>query len=84
MEVIIDSSDVADTPALSEENVSPLEKFKFAKWILLGCALIFFASGYAAIFYPTGVPIFDACKTILPSIVTLVIGYYFGESSRRN
>jgi len=23
--------------------------------------------------------IFDACKTVLPPIATLIIGYYFGE-----
>lgn len=29
-----------------------------------------------------GEDIFDTCKTILPPIATLVLGYYFGQSDR--
>ena len=57
-------------------EVTPRDKLKFAKQILVWIALLFILSfimsalGFSAIF--------ELCKEILPPIATLVIGYYFG------
>ncbi len=60
----------------------------FASMFLLGLFLVFmqsmaiyyFADGTAA----AGKDIFDACKTILPPIISLVIGYYFGKTEKED
>ncbi|HKQ53495.1 MAG TPA: hypothetical protein VJT74_14055 [Pyrinomonadaceae bacterium] len=59
------------------------EKFQLAKWILLAIAILF-ASGAGALYRnPTNAKeIFEACKTVLPPIATLVIGYYFSEKTK--
>lgn len=63
----------------SNEDISPRELLKFAKLILLILALIFIFGIVIEVFFPNK-GIFDSCKTILPPISTLVIGYYFGKS----
>lgn len=69
-----------DTPAIIEENITPRDLMKFAKAILLVLALLFALGAICEVFKPQS-NIFEACKTILPPIATLVIGYYFGRSS---
>lgn len=81
--IIKDDSNITEISAFKTEGVSPLAQFRFAQRILLGCAAIFAASGVAASFCQAGIPVFDACKTILPPIATLVIGYYFGEAKNK-
>ena len=65
------------------EGITPKDKFIFAKWVLLIVAILFLLGGIALMINPTnGECIFDACKTILPPIATLILGYYFSESNR--
>ena len=66
------------------QPISEQDKFQLAKWVLLGVAVLFFLGGIALISpYENGAHLFDACKTILPPIATLVIGYYFSEKGKR-
>ena len=67
-------------PALTEENITPRDLLKFAKSILMILALLFAGGAICDVINPQS-NVFEACKTILPSIATLVIGYYFGKSS---
>ncbi len=62
------------------ENITPKDLMKFAKMILAVVAVIFILSGISEFIKPYN-HVFEACKTILPSITTLVIGFYFGRSS---
>ena len=57
----------------------------FAAAVLLGIGFIFF-EGMVLHFYATdtntkGAEVFDTCKTVLPPIVTLILGYFFGSTS---
>jgi hypothetical protein len=55
-------------------------KFELAKFLLLGTGVLFILGGLAHLIYgDRGSAIFETCKTILPPIATLVIGYYFSE-----
>lgn len=84
MNEMIEDNKITDEPAfINKDEVTPTDQFKFAKQLLFACASIFILSGLGACICPAGVPIFDACKTILPPIVTLVIGYYFGETKNK-
>lgn len=51
----------------------------FAKSILIGIATIYFLAGISELFIQNNAA-YEACKITLPSIATLVIGYYFGSS----
>ncbi len=74
-----------DSAAPQWQGVTPKDRLALAKWVLLVTAVIFFFSGMAVLINPAqGAAIFDACKTILPPIVTLILGYYFGESNQRD
>ncbi|HJY22878.1 MAG TPA: hypothetical protein VJ279_08345 [Hanamia sp.] len=68
-----------EVPAAIEQDITPRDMMKFAKSILLTLALIFILGGLSQLLKPDS-GIFEACKTILPPIATLVIGYYFGKS----
>ena len=66
------------------QGITPRDRLLLAKWVLLANSILFFFSGLAMLVNPEhGAAIFDACKTILPPIVTLILGYYFGESNRK-
>jgi hypothetical protein len=67
-------------PALIEENITPKDLLIFAKLILAVIAVIFILGGLAELLKPNS-GIFETCKTILPPIATLVIGFYFGKSN---
>lgn len=62
------------------EDITPKDILNFGKWIIGGAAIIFIIAMYLNILFPVST-IFDACKTILPPIVTLIIGYYFRENN---
>lgn len=68
-----------EIPAIIEKDITPRDLMKFAKAILMALAVLFFLGGVAEILQPNS-NIFEACKTILPPVATLVIGYYFGKS----
>jgi len=63
-------------------GMMPLAKdlLRFGKQILFWIAILFAISEVAEIIRP-GNAVFETTKTILPSIATLVIGYYFGSST---
>lgn len=61
-----------------EDDIPPQDKLKFAKWVLLFLLLVFLMGAITEIFRPQN-NVFEACRTILPTLVTLVLGYYFGK-----
>ena len=66
------------------DRISEKEKLDLAKMTLLGVVILWLLGGFALAFKtPHGMDIFDACKTILPPIATLILGYYFSEKSKR-
>lgn len=73
--------DILDAaPAAIIEDITPRDMLKFAKSILIVIAMLFFLGGVSELIKPK-CGIFEACKTILPPIATLVIGFYFGKSN---
>lgn len=65
------------------DRVSEKEKLEFAKLILLFVVIIWLLGGLALMYSaPRGGDIFEACKTILPPIATLIIGYYFSKRAK--
>jgi len=62
------------------KRVTPLELLDFAKGVLI-TVVVLFVLGAATTFFQPNNTIFEACKTILPPIATLVMGYYFGKRS---
>ena len=70
----------ADGNALQFQPIDEQDRLNFAKNILCGLAFIFCLAIVVAIWYPnSGDKIFDKCVNIIPSIVTLILGYYFGK-----
>lgn len=64
-------------------EVSPLDKFKLAKLILIFATLLYVLAAIAYILIPEGTrEIWDHAKVLLNSIVTLVIGFYFGSKEK--
>lgn len=61
-------------------EITPKDLLIFAKYILLFVFISFIGGCYCNIFYPDS-DVFEACKSILPSMTTLVIGFYFGKNS---
>lgn len=79
-EILSDDSSVVLTEATTEiTDVTPRHILSFAKWILAVLAIIFLIAAVIECIYP-GSAVFDACKVTLPSLATLVIGYYFGTT----
>ena len=68
--------DIVEKPLYTNKDVTPLDLLKFARQILVTIAIIFISSWFSP-----NLVIFDCCKTVLPSIATLVIGYYFGKTN---
>lgn len=69
--------DVTEKPYLTD--VTPRHILCFAKWILAILAIIFMIAAIMEFLHP-GNAVFEACKVTLPSLATLVIGYYFGTT----
>jgi len=67
-----------DKPIITD-NITPKDLLVFAKLILFTLSILFVFGGIADMFKPE-IHIFESCKTILPPISTLVIGYYFGKN----
>lgn len=67
----------------SEDQSIESKTIELAAIFLLGL-IIFFAEAMAMYYWggnnSAGKEIFDACKTQIPPLVTLVIGFYFGRS----
>ena len=71
---------ITNISPLQERKLTPVHRLLFAKSILLGLALLFVV-GMVISTLTHNNQIFDDCKTVLPPIATLIIGYYFGEKS---
>lgn len=70
---------LSETPSFELKKVTEKDILTFGKWIIGGAAAIFVVAMISNLFVPSS-NIFDVCKTILPPIVTLIIGYYFRHS----
>lgn len=81
----LDESQLADNAAFSQINyidegeVTPRHLMGFAKIILLVIAIMYVLAGISELIVSHNA-VYEACKITLPSIATLVIGYYFGSS----
>ncbi len=72
-----DEYELADE-ALKENDITPKDRLKFAKTILFFLMVMCCLGAGTELLHP-GNNVFEACRTILPSFATLVIGYYFGK-----
>ena len=70
---------INDSPSYESKEVSDRDIFSFAKAILMVLALIFLV-GMGVECYRPNSTVFEACKLTVPSLATLVIGYYFGTT----
>lgn len=59
--------------------VTPIHLLRFAKCILSAIGVIYVLAGLSEFYCPNN-NIFETCKVTLPSLATLVIGYYFGST----
>jgi heme/copper-type cytochrome/quinol oxidase subunit 2 len=73
-------------PPNEKKSENSTRQLHFAAVVLTGLGLLFALS--MAMFYwdngdaeSAGKQIFDAVKTIIPPIITLILGYYFGSKS---
>lgn len=73
------SDELSDISGVQIEDVTPKDLLKLGRQILLVLTILFTLGAIAAIIWPNSA-VFEACRTILPPIATLVIGYYFGKS----
>ncbi len=62
-----------------EGAVTELHLLGLAKIILLIVSFLYFLAGISELIIPANA-FYEAAKITLPSIATLVIGYYFGSS----
>ncbi len=71
---------ISTIPFYKNEDVTPKDLLQLAKMIL--CAIMsLFVLGVFTFIFTKNLVIFEACKTILPPIATLVIGFYFGKTN---
>ena len=70
---------ISQVPVASEGEVTPLHLLSFAKLILLFVAIIYVIAGVSELI-KEGNGFYEISKVTLPSIATLVIGYYFGST----
>lgn len=80
-EEYIDDSNatINDFPSYESKKVSDRDIFRFAKAILMMLAVIFLVGMGIECYHPNSA-VFEACKLTVPSLATLVIGYYFGTT----
>lgn len=72
MQQIEDSSDIG--------IITDKDKFRAAKQILLGLAILYVITLLAYLFRPIeGIKLLDICTTIFPPIATLILVSYFKE-----
>ncbi len=70
---------LTETPVAREGKVTELHLLGFAKTILFFVFIAFVAAAISELYFK-GNAVYEACKITLPSIATLVIGYYFGSA----
>ena len=78
-QIITDNGTFDVSEKIYLEDVTPRHILSFAKSILVGLAILFLI-GMGIECYRPGGEVFAACKLTLPSLATLVIGYYFGTT----
>jgi len=71
--------ELSDVKGIETQTITPKDLLGFAKGILIALAVLFLIGAIIDIYRPASI-VFEACKTILPPIATLVIGYYFGKT----
>lgn len=73
----------AATPDAEFGHSLAAKQLHFAAATLTGLGLIFVLSMAMYLWGgEKGTAIFEACKTIIPPIITLILGYYFGKEPR--
>lgn len=77
--ILTDEKTFSTDEAIDEGCVQPIHLLTFAKRILFYLLILFILAGMTELWSP-GNAIFEACKMAIPSLATLVIGYYFGAS----
>lgn len=71
-------------------NVSPYDVFKLGTWVLLTSTIIFVVFAMIRIFYHDDKnedaikEVWDFSKVLINSIVTLVLGLYFGRKESKS
>ena len=78
-DTIIDKGTLDDTSCFDEGRVTPTRMLSFAKQILLMLGFMFEIAAVFEIYIP-GNGVYETCKVTIPSLATLVIGYYFGST----
>lgn len=73
------TDELSDISGVQVENVTPKDLLKLGRDILLILAMLFVLGAISAVIWSDS-PVFEACRTTLPPIATLIIGYYFGKS----
>lgn len=62
-------------------EINGKEKLSFAKYVLASLMFVFILASLSYLLVPNeGKIIFELTSHIVPPIVTLVLGYYFGKS----
>lgn len=80
VDVITDANtELTDTPAYQSGQVTAKDILSFAKLILAVLGVIFVIAMIGEWVNP-GNSVFETCKLTIPSLATLVIGYYFGTA----
>lgn len=80
IEFIEDSNtDLTNTPPYKDGKVSEIERMRFGKNVLWSLLLVFIIAMVLEIIRPHNA-VFEACKITIPSLATLIIGYYFAKS----
>lgn len=77
--ISLSSDELSDISGVQIEEVTPRDLLKLGREILGVLAILFTLGAISILIWPNS-PVFEACRTILPPIATLVIGYYFGKS----
>ena len=74
------SSSRSESPQPSARQTMERRRLYFAAVTLSGMGIIFILAMAMNLWGgPAGSSVFEACKTGLPPIVTLILGYYFGK-----
>jgi hypothetical protein len=61
-------------------DLTPKQIFKGAKQILFGLAVLYLLSLIDFAWHPlNGNELLDICKTTFPTIITLILAFYFGK-----
>lgn len=83
----VDSDDIQDTAQIfkiEKTQVTPRDKFILAKNILLVSAILYAAVATAYIYIcPNNIEkVWDYSKVALNSLISIIIGFYFGSKSK--